>query len=540
MINLTRIENRQKIINDLNNENTKARKQWSLRSSEIQGGRIEQYVIEALQAQFDIQSVKEMPIVSSINIQKSVVTKKATIYKKPAERVYSELSDEQQETMAIINKDMCLDEKLNKANKNYVYQDQTIGMIVPKGGKYIARIFKMHQIDAIVDYDDPETAAGYIISAFDRTDYIEQYQDKKEIDTATGIKGRSVRSSANETVSEQSDLSDEYQFKKYVMKYIVWTKELNFMMNGIGEIIDPETGEISTEINIASPLIGEGIMPFFEVAQDKDYEYFVRPSNTLTDFTIQFNVALSDLQNNCKLNGYSVGVLKAPSALHPQNMIIGPAMLIKLSTDDTDKEVDFSFANPSSNIGEISDCVDKLLNYFTTSEGLGSEVVNSSGSTQQFTSGLDRFISMVSRVEAHADDYDKFENAEKQIFKIIKAWNNVLATSDQLDKKYKLGSISEYADVSVQYHKPEMVQTETEKLANIEKKIDLSLMSKVEAIMEYRNIDDETAAQIILDKIEKEKTDRMKNAMGDAMAFGVNPDEEEETIDEENTDELRE
>lgn len=530
MLDLRLKENRMKLIQDMDTENTKARKQWSLRSSEVQGGRIQQYVIESLQSQFSPESVKEMPIVSSINIQKSIVDKKATIYKKPADRTYTELSEEQEEIMKLINRDMMLDEKLNFSNKNYCYQDQSIGMIIPKGGKYICRIFKMHQIDAIVDYEDPESAAGYLISAFDRTDYIQRYQDKHEIDTATGIRPRSTRSSANEVESDSSDLADDYQYRKYTMKFIVWTKDYNFMMNGLGEVIDPETGEESSEVDISSPLADQGIMPFFEVSKDKDFEYFVRPSNTLTDFTVQFNVALSDLQNNCKLNGYSVGVLKGPSSMHPQNLVIGPAMLLKLSTDDMDKEVDFSFANPSSNIGDISNAVDKLLNYFTTSEGLGGEVINSQGSTQSYSSGLDRFIAMINRVEAHSDDYDKYRNVEKKIFNIIKAWNNVLSGSESLDRKYQLGTVSEKADIEVNYHRPEMIQTDSERLNVLSTEKDLGIRSKLEMIMERRNIDDEDKAREILEKIEEEKMQFMPvNTML--------PSEEEEDSQEEDTQE---
>lgn len=506
-MDLSRKENRQKLAIDLDTENTKARKQWSLRSSEVQGGRIEQYVKESLEAQFNIESVKEMPIVSSINIQKAVVDKKATIYKKKPERTFSDLSDQQIETVNNIYRDACINEKLNKSNKNYIYQDQSIGMLVPKNGKYICRIFKMHQIDALADMDDPETAGGYIISTFDRTDYVQRYQEKKDIDTATGVRNRSVRSSANEVESDTSNLADDYQYRKYVMKYIVWTPMYNFMMNGLGELLDPETGEVDESVDIISPLADENMMPFFEISRDKDYEYFVRPSNTLTDFTVQFNVALSDLQNNCKLNGYSVGILKAPSELQPNNIVIGAAMLLKLDTDDPEKEVDFSFASPSSSIGEISDCVDRMLNYFTTSEGLGGEVINSSGSTEQYTSGIDRFIAGVSRVEAHIDDYEKFRNVEIQIWNILKAWNRVLATSDQIDNKYKLGSVNEESEISIEFAKPEMVQTERERLDTMQAKIDLGIMSKVDAIMEYKGIEDREEAKKVYEEIMAEKMD---------------------------------
>ena len=519
-MDLSNKENRLKVINDLDSETAKARKQWSLRSSEVQGGRIEQYVKENLEGQFNIESVKEMPIVSSINIQKAVVDKKATIYKKKAKRIFTELSEDQEEVMQRVYKDMNLDQRLNKANRNYIYQDQTIGMIVPKNGKLICRIFKMHQIDAIVDYDDPESASGYLLTVFDRTDYIQKYQDKKDIDTATGDRPRSVRSSANEVESDSSDLADEYQFRKYVQKHIVWSKDYNFMMNGLGEIIDPATGLADSSIDITSSLSEEGIMPFFEVSQDKDYEYFVRPSNTLTDFTIQFNVALSDLQNTAKLSGYAVGILKAPSELQPQNQVIGAAMLLKLPTDDPDKEVDFSFASPNASIGEISDSVDKLLNYFTTSEGLGSEVINSQGASEKFSSGLDRFIAMINRIEAHSDDYDKFRECEERIYEIVKAWQRVLANSDQLDSKYKVGNIPEDSTIEVQYHKPEMVQTKTEQIANITSLIEAGLKSKLSALMELEGIEDEDTAQEMLDKINSEK---MPN-----LTFGTLPQEQEQ------------
>lgn len=505
-MDLTRQEDRLKIIQSLQSENTKARKQWSLRSSETYGGRFDQYVREYLESQFYKESVKEMPIVSSINILKRVTDKKATIYNKPPERMYTELSDDQISTMGLVYKDMKLNSKLGMSNKSYVYQGQSIGMILPKNGKLICRIFKMHQIDVIPDLEDPELANGYIISAFDRSDYVQEYQDNHKINTATGVRPDSLRSSASELYD--NELADDYQFKKYVEKYIVWKKHngeiLNFMMNGMGEVINPDTGEPDDEVDVVSPLSQEGILPFFEISKDKDFEYFVRPSNTLTDFTVQFNAALSDLQNNMKMNGYAVGILKAPSELQPETQIIGPAMLMKLPTDDPDKVVDFGFASPSSSIGEISDAVDKFLNYFTTSEGLGSEVINSAGQSEKFASGLDRFIASVARVEAHQDDYERYGEAEDQIFQIILAWQRVLANSDALDRKYKLGLVSEDAALDVKYYQPEMIQTESEMISNFRDKIDLGIMSKVDALMKLTGITDREVAKELLDEIRSE------------------------------------
>lgn len=503
-MNLAQLEDRMRLIASIKSENNKARKQVGLRSSEVAGGRIEQFVKERLQGELSLQSVKEMPLVTSINVQGAITDKKATIYKKPPERYFNFVEGESEDAVYLIYKDMLLNQKLNRANKNYIYQNQTIGMIIPKGGKLICRIFKMDQIDAIPSLTDPESADGYILSVFDRTLYTELDTDKKDYATATGVVGRSNRSTASP--DQNLEVAEKYQFQKYVEKYVVWTKLYNFMMNGLGEVLDPDTGEALaslTEDDLISPLASEGIMPFFEVAKDKDFEYFVRPSNALTDFTIQFNSMLSDLANNIKMNGYAVGVLKAPSELQPQNQIIGASMLLKLPTDDPDKVVDFQFASPSSNIGEISEAIDKFLNYFVTSEGVGSNVINSSGQLDKATSGIDRFLKILERVEAHADDYDAFKNAEHHIYEIIKAWLRVLKGSDQLDAKYQ-ANIPEDSELEIKYARPEMVETESEKLANVEKKMDLGIMSRKQALMHIFEIEDEDKASEMLKEIQEE------------------------------------
>jgi len=243
-------------------------------------------------------------------------------------------------------------------------------------------------------------------------------------------------------------------------------------------------------------------MPFFEVSKDKDFEYFVRSSNAMTDFTIQFNTQLSDLANNIKMNGYAVGVLKAPSDLMPQNVTIGAAMLLKLPTDNPDQEVDFDFTTPGSNISEISDAIDTFLNYFVTSEGLGGSVVNSRGDSEKASSGIDRYLMMLSKIETHIDDYEAFRCAEDEIYRLIKAWTKVLDTS-QLDQKYQV-NLPDSSELSIDYYKPEMIETETEKLTNIEKKIDLELMSRKQAVMSLHGIDDEDKAQELLEDIRKD------------------------------------
>ena len=506
MLDLTKQADRMKLAQSIESDPNKARKQWSQIQFEVQSGRIQQYVKENLEGQYDVQSVREMPIVSSLNIQKRIVSKKATIYKKPPQRKFSELSDEQSEKLTMIYRDMKLNQKLNQANKGFIYQEQAIGMIVPKNGKLICRVFKMHQIDAIPNDIDPESSAGFVISVFDRENYQQLYQDKKQKDVATGNRGRSVRSHASPIDGVTSEVANEMQFKRYVERYVVWTPEFNYIQNGLGELLDPETMKPSSDVDIISPLAQQGIMPFFEASREKDFEYFVRSSNALTDFTVEFNARMTDESNNIKMNGYAVGILKAPSDLQPENQVVGAAMLLRLKTDGTESgDVDFSFVSPNSNIGEISQANDKFLNYFITSEGLGADAINASGQQEKAASGLDRFIQGLEKVSAHQDDYEVFRDVENQVYKIVKAWLVALNGSTTLDRKYQM-VLPEDSEINVDFDKPEMVLTPSEKLDKFERELDLGLISRVGYLMECKNMSRDEALEY-LKQINEDETE---------------------------------
>ena len=69
--------------------------------------------------------------------------------------------------------------------------------------------------------------------------------------------------------------------------------------------------------------------------------------------------------------------------------------------------------------------------------------------------------------------------------------------------KYKV-SIPVESELEIDYYKPEMIEKESEKLTNIEKKMDLELMSKKQAVMELHGIEDEDKANDLLEEIRKD------------------------------------
>ena len=72
-----------------------------------------------------------------------------------------------------------------------------------------------------------------------------------------------------------------------------------------------------------------------------------------------------------------------------------------------------------------------------------------------------------------------------------------------IDQKY-FTTLPENSELELDYYKPEMIETETEKLTNIEKKLEMELISRKQAVMMLHGIEDEDKAQSLLDEIKKD------------------------------------
>ena len=79
-----------------------------------------------------IARYKRCQIVSTINIQKRVVSKKACVYSEGITRTFEGVTDAQSETLLKIYEDGKANTELNKCNKKLVYENQTLLGIFPK------------------------------------------------------------------------------------------------------------------------------------------------------------------------------------------------------------------------------------------------------------------------------------------------------------------------------------------------------------------------------------------------------------------------
>jgi hypothetical protein len=304
---------RKNIISDIKSQENIQRKAKSLKDYEIYNDNGLPYVYEALAKQLSTNTANSMPIVSNLNVAKAVVNKEANIYTDEPERAYQNITESDSEVLEMLYADCGFDTTMSKANRYFKLRNQIFVQVVPKYGKLKLRVLHGHNIDVIPDSDDPETAFAYIVSSFDKSESLNAGQD-----------------GTNQVTGDQDD------YRANAEKYQVWTKEIVFTMNGRGEVV--------SEI-IENPIKE---LPFVDIAKDKDFEFFVRIGQALTDFTIDFNVAWSDLLYISRLQGYSIGVLTGDANLKPESLTIGPNRMLFLPTSaaNPDSKLYFKFISP--------------------------------------------------------------------------------------------------------------------------------------------------------------------------------------------------
>lgn len=473
---------RKSIIDDINSEENKQRKAESLKQYEIMNDRMHPYVVDYLKQQFSHKTVSEMPVISSINLPKRIVAQEASIYKAEPSRTFSTENEKELEQLNLIYDEMAFDAKMLKANQVYKLQNQACLMIIPKNGKLTARVIYAHQYDVVPMENDPEKAAAYIISTFDKSLYL---QEDNSAGNPTGYKPSTYKNNSDQVNQKTADQDD---WKRDSEKYIVWTPELHFVMDGSGKIIGEE---------INSPLAEFGIMPFVDIACDKDFEFFVRSGQGLTDFGVQYCGALSDLGNIVKLQSYSQAWMSGSKDLIPQNIVVGPNSILKLPVDPNDKvETKFGFASPNSDLAGAANYVEIILSNFLSSRGIDPKVVTGKGDVSKYSSGMERFLALIEKFEASKADFSLFKNVETEAFDLIVSWINTLIGTDQLDEEYQISKISEDTKMFIKYAEPAMLQSRQEKVDAIQKEMEAGLLSRVEGIMELRQVDKESAIAI--------------------------------------------
>jgi|LakMenEpi03Aug12_release.lakeMendotaPanAssembly.Ray.scaffolds.fasta_scaffold33913_9 hypothetical protein len=496
MFNLLNPTVRRQIIEESKGSENVERKKISFGQFEIFKDRILQQVKAYLEGFYSKDTIQNTPIVSSVNLARRIVKKEASLYRRAPTREFYGLSEEQESVIRQIYADLKIDSIMMKANEYFKLQDQAHLYVVPRKGKLKVQALLAHNLDVVPSSEDPEEGEVYVINGFDRT-------------------------MANVKVSEDGDsmdemIADEDDYQAGLKASAVWSPLFNFVMDSNGNIMPAESYE--------NPI--GGVVPFVDINGGKDGEYWVRSGAALTDFTIQFNAGLTDLGNVVRMQGFGQAWLKAPSNLIPNNIQIGTNFVLRLPIDPNNPvETDFGYANANPDLQGSLSYLEGLLSSFLTSRGVDPKVVNAKMDSVKYSSGFERLLAMVEQFEASEADISAFQDAEQKLFKIIVAYVNTYGGTSVLPG-YRVAPIGEDAFVEVSYKKPQSVMTEAEKLATIQQRKEMGLITQVEAIALDREIDADEA-QEVYNRIQAEQGAEIERIM---------PTRQPETVDVEEDD----
>lgn len=449
--------------------------QVSLRDCDIYNSNIRPYVHYNLSRRFPPQTVREIPIVASVNVAKKVVDSKASLYKNSPQRYVSQVDEDQSEAIMRVYSAGRVNTEMLWSNKYFELQGQNHIKIMPKDGKLEFRSLKNHQVNVVPSDKDPEKGEIYILSSFDK--YLTEL---KRLDS----------DNYNEPLAEPDD------YKAESMRFVVWSPSYHFVMDGQGNIIE-KNGEIQIDNPIAP------VIPIVEVSSpNKDFEYWIKGPSEMAEFTVDYNEHLSMLGQIVELQGFSQAFLKAPKNLQPQQLNVGPNRILRLVTDPDNPQADtqFGYASPSSDISSAKDYVESLLAQFLSSQGLDPSLITSNQQADTtFSSGVERLLAMIDRFEASKDTQDIYQEVEMNIFEVVKAWMNTLRDTDMLMDEFKTTEIQEDAKMKVEYNRPEAIVSPNEKLDLYERKIEMGIISRIDIIMETEGLNKEEAMQRAMD-----------------------------------------
>lgn len=469
-MNILDINVRKVIIEGIRSEENKRRKAQSLAELEIFNDNITPYVKNYLSSFYSKETLAESPVISCINVCRRVVTQEASIYKERPIRIFTNVTEDMAKTLEDIYAEIGMDSKLLRANQYYKLQRQTHVQLLPnKEGELHLRVLTNHNLDVVPDDFMPEKYEVYVLSGYDKS-----------------VNGYNVNINPSSDNMNQA-VGDTEDYKASLERYAWWSDEYNFITNGDGIIISGVN-----ESDIINPLLET---PIIEISDQKDLEYWQRQGAAVADFTVQFNAAFTDLSQIIRMQGFAQAWFKGAKGSIPQNLTIGTNHVLRLEIDPNNPvETDFGFATPSPDVAGSISYLEMLLSSFLSSRGVDPKTISGKAEADKFSSGIERLLALLDKFEASKIDMAIFEKAEKEIFEVIKKMINTYVPAGIL--KYNIGMIPEDAGVEVKYIRPEMVQTETDKLALIEKKLELGLISDIEAISIDRDIPLDAAKKI--------------------------------------------
>lgn len=483
-------------------EDGKERDKQSQMEYDIFSGRIENYVNEELKEKYGEQTFKSMTKINTVNMAKRVASQEASIYKENPDRSFGIEDKTVRDNLETMYEKIQVTPKLLRANRIMRLSMQGFIYIALKDGWPELRILKKHNVKRL------------------------------EFPTLGEVWGIPNYRYTTSNMSEEEKAKNE--------RWTIWSKDYNFVCNAEGEL----TSENADINDISNPLKEVMIVEF---STEKDEDFWINENSGLATFTIQLNAALSDLLHVMKMQGFSTFTVSGHKEVLAQmqaniqqlgtnTVVYLPIHTVKVGNEVKDVPTVASYVSPTPDLNGSIEVISTLLSAFLTAKGVDPKTISLSGEGEKFSSGWERLLALISKFDSSKEDMPVFTAVEYQIFKKIKVLVETYKGSKEkvlADDFLELVKGIESAELSLDYKKPELVETRKELFDRLISEIKEGFRTKVSALAEYYNIT-ETEAKKRLEEIEAEKvtpTDEEKEIIDTEVDDPALDEDEEEEVE---------
>jgi len=431
------------------------------------------------------KSWKQMRM-SDISISEKVNKKLSNAYKEPPLRTIPD-SEAETESLQNLYKDMRVDQKFSEfdfiSNVNR-YSLMWVNYRVGTGLQFVP--LHPFEFDVVRDKKDGSLEA-VILSYPDAT-----------ITQSTPYDELSSPDSVNQAIANHpADTSSQKR------RYAIWTKEHHVSVlasvKRLGNQVEVslQFEEMANNPNNVNPL---GMLPFVYYSKDDGGNPTDYPlTNPITRQAVFYNVLNSDLLSAASLQGYGIRTISATQEILNSMQVLheGLTTAVELpqNEDSTLPKTELAFVNPSPDLAGQKDTYQSYLIQVLSQHGInGGSVIN--GDTEGFSSGIDRAIANADVQNIVKSNQVGYQDVEICCFKIIKAWQ------DEVIGDIKFAPDS---DLSIIYPRPQILISDAETLANIEKRLALGLIKKSAALMILNPNLSQSEADKELEEIKGEK-----------------------------------
>lgn len=547
-------EVRKQIIEDIEGPENRRRKDEAYRRWQIYKDKTPMFVINLLLQQFSEETVREMAYsITNISLTRKIINKLARVYVNGVNRTVADGNSEQDtDTIQELSNELNANERLKRCNRILKLEKNAAMYVKPcpfidNDGimKHRIRLSPLipYLYDVVEEEFDRENAMVHILSNYSPANFMFTSRDPAAVrfhnlGLRSATSGLSLQSQNTAVGGDNKDqkIADKKEDEDMDPKtYIWWTDRYHFTTNEKGEIVD-ENGLPVLDVQITETQVDERLLnpievsPVIDINVDQDGSFWAEGGEDLADSSIVVNSLFTQYNHIGVVQGYGQAVVTGKDL--PQNLTAGPNRVIKLEHEDGEPVPTFGFANASPPLSELRQGIEAQVALALTTNDLSTNGVSAQlGSSTNVASGVALVIDKAESMEDVEDQRQMFVDVEKEMWPIISKWMQVFSEDGTLDPELEGMTLPEDVDVALEFPSSQALQTETEKLANIEKRKDIGLNTAAELVMIDNPGMTEEEAEAKIAKIEEEKKARMDAFMGDQM------DPEEENSEEQGQEE---